>query len=179
MRKTAKDVQIEETLANGRTLIIRAVEPDHRVVYSADNYHLSRSALYLRFLTPARELNARELACFTEGDMFHHVALLAAFEEKGRTVPAGVARYTMPNNIEPCSAAQLAFAVADEYKNMGIEAILLKHLGRLAKDEGLQAFTALVSGESNQEMLSALRQMDQSIISMNNCGVFNLLLPLQ
>ncbi len=179
MSKTTKEFQIEEVLGNGRTLIIRAVEPDSKVVYSADDYHLSRSALYLRFLTPERELNEKELAYFTDSEFFHHVALLAAFEEDGKTIPAGVARYVMPNNVELGRKAELAFAVGQEYKDLGIEAILLKHLSRLAKDEGLQAFTAAVSADSNQGMLEALRQIDQGMISMHDCGVCNLLLPLQ
>lgn len=177
MNRIRKKQRVEERLNDGRTVVIQLVDAGDKTVYTEETYHLSRSALYLKFLTPARELNERELAYLTDRSLYHHVALLAGIEKDGKIEPVGVCRYVMLKNFEPSGSAELALAVSEEYQNLGVETILLNYLYRLAKEEGLQAFSMDVP-VTNQKMLDILRQHSQKIITVLNSGVFNLLLPL-
>lgn len=177
MNRIRNKHRVEENLTDGRTVFIQLIDSDDATVYTEETYHLSRSALYLKFLTPARELSERELAYLTDCTLYRHVALSVGIEKDGKIHPIGVGRYVMQNTIEPSFSAELALTVSEEYQDAGVEAILLKYLCRLAKDEGLQAFSIDVP-VANQKMLAVLRESGQKIISVFNSGVFNLLLPL-
>ena len=103
--------------------------------------------------------------------------MLAGIEKDGKIEPVGVCRYVMHKNFEPSGSAELALAVSEEYENLGVETILLQYLCRLAKAEGLQAFSMDVP-VANQRMLAVLRQFFQELISVQNSRVINVLLPL-
>lgn len=177
MNRIRKKQRVEEHLSDGRTVVIQLVDSGDKTVYTEETYHLSRSALYFKFLTPARELNERELAYLTDCSLYHHVALLAGIEKDGKIEPVGVCRYVMLKNFEPSGSAELALAVSEDYQDLGVETILLKYLCRLAKEEGLQAFSMDVP-VANQRMLEVLRQFFQGLISVQDSRVINLLLPL-
>ncbi|MBA3995038.1 MAG: hypothetical protein C0469_16085 [Cyanobacteria bacterium DS2.3.42] len=177
MSNTIREYRVEEKLSDGRTVVIQLVDPNDKTVYTEQTYHLSRSALYLKFLTPARELNERELAYLTDCNLYRHVALFAAMENNGKVIPVGVSRYVMPTSVEPSGSAELAFAVSDEFLGCGIETILLTHLRRLAKEDGLQAFFVRVP-VADQKMLDILRQFDQELITVKDSRVTNVLLPV-
>ncbi len=177
MNRIRKEQRVEENLSDGRSVVIQLVDSGGKTVYTEETYHLCRSALYLKFLTPARELNERELAYLTDCTLYHHVALFAGVEKDGKIEPVGVGRYVMLKNFEPSGSAELALAISEEYQNLGVEAILLKYLCRLAKEEGLQAFSIDVP-VANQRMLAVLRQFFQGLISVQDSRVINVLLPL-
>ncbi len=177
MSNTIREYRVEEKLSDGRMVVIQLVDSNDKTVYTEQTYHLSRSALYLKFLTPARELNERELAYLTDCNLYRHVALFAAIENNGRVVPVGVGRYVVPASFEPSGSAELAFAVSDEFLGCGIETILLSHLRRLAKEDGIQAFFARVP-VANQQMLDVLRKFDQELITVQDSRVSNVLLPV-
>jgi GNAT superfamily N-acetyltransferase len=48
------------------------------------------------------------------------------------------------------SPAEVAFAVLDEYQGRGIATVLLHHLARIARQNGIRRFAAFVMGDNTQ-----------------------------
>lgn len=159
--------------------MIRAVHSDDKPILKEAMYHLSPQSLYFRFLTAKKELTNKELAYFTEVDFLHHVALMASINENGKSSPAGVGRYVMDNGEPSTKRAEVAFAVGEEYQGLGIATLLLKHLTAIARDAGLEAFTALVLCE-NKKMLQVFHNCGLPMeTKMNTAGVFDVVLRLK
>lgn len=169
--------RVLETLRDGREVEIRSIVPQDKKVLAEGMHHLSPTSLYYRFLTPKRELTEKELSYFTEVDFLHHVALLAAVEQDGNYLPAGVGRYVMSNSADATSA-ELAFAVSEEFQGLGIATLLLKHLTLIAKENGLKAFSALVLAD-NRKMLEVFKNCSLEMTTKaNNAGVLEIRLEI-
>ena len=73
--------------------------------------------------------------------------------------------------------ASVAFAVKDNYQDMGIGTILVSYITLLAKNEGLQGFTADVLGE-NAPMLhifeKLMKKMDYDLKKKINYGEYQI-----
>lgn len=177
MNEIERDYRVEEELSDGRVVIVQLAKADANANSDLEANHYSRSVLFCKFLMPDRELNERELACFTNSDFFHQVALFAGIEEEGRLLPLGAAQYVRNNRPETSSTAEFTIGVGDPFRNSGIEAILLRHLIKLAKNEGLASLTTGFPSDCRL-MFDALREINQSVISVYASGVFSLLLPL-
>ncbi len=178
MTTTTERYHTEERLRDGSTVVIRAVHADDKPLLKEAMHHLSPQSLYFRFLTPKKELTNKELAYFTEVDFLHHVALMASIDENGKSSPAGVGRYVMADSEPSTKRAEIAFAVGEEYQGRGIATLLLKHLTAIARDAGLEAFTALVLCE-NSKMLEVFRNCGLPMeTKMNTAGVLEVVLRL-
>lgn len=179
MNTTKEKYLAEECLRDGSALVIRAVHSTDKPLLKEAMHHLSPQSLYYRFLTPKKELTDKELAYFTEVDFLHHVALLASVEDNGQLVPAGVGRYVMADSGPTTKRAEVAFAVGEEYQGRGIGTLLLKHLTKIGREAGLEAFTALVLCE-NRKMLEVFRNCGLAMeTKMDSPGVLKVVLLLQ
>ena len=77
------------------------------------------------------------------------MALLAVVEEGGVSRGIGVGRYI----VEPDTrSAEVAFTVDETHHGLGVGTLLLKHLARIARSQGLEEFRAYVLAE-NRVML--------------------------
>jgi ribosomal protein S18 acetylase RimI-like enzyme len=129
-----------ELLPDGRRLEIRALRPDDEVGLLAALDRTSAQSLYRRFFGAKRDFSEKERAFFLNIDFTNHVALVAVVDEGDRAVIVAGGRYV----VERPGAAEIAFAVIDEYQRQGIGAKLLRHLAAIARNAGLKEFTAEV-----------------------------------
>jgi GNAT superfamily N-acetyltransferase len=141
----------QETLRDGRKILIRSIAPSDRHLIKDELSHLSLDSIYNRFLMFKTSLSNEEIDYFTCVDSVNHVALVALISEGKNAAVAGVGRYIV--NSSDRHSAELAFEVLDEYQGLGIATALLKHLVRIAKLQGLYRFTALVLA-NNSRMLN-------------------------
>lgn len=177
MNSTVESYQAQARLRDGRLVHIRSIHSSDKKILQEGMHHLSPRSLYFRFLTPKRELSEKELGFFTDIDYFHHVALLVSIVEGDKEIPAGVGRYVMNNNTAKLSA-DLGFAVSDDYQGLGIGTLLMKHLIPIAREAGIEQFTALVHPD-NKRMLSVFRNCGLKISKqVNAVGVLELVLDL-
>jgi RimJ/RimL family protein N-acetyltransferase len=133
-----------EVLRNGRPIEIRALRKDDRADLLDAVERSSAQSLYRRFFGAKRDFSEKEIEFFLSIDFINHVALVATVEEGSRTVIVGGGRYI---NVRP-EAAEVAFAVVDEYQGHGIGGALLRHLITLACDAGLKELLAEVLPEN-------------------------------
>lgn len=153
----ASHYAVDAVLRDGLPVHLRAIRPDDKRALHDEFQRLSDESVFFRFLGPKADLNERDLRYLTEVDFRTHVALVAAVEgEAGEERLVGVGRYVV-TTTDPAPRAELAFAVEEDYQGVGVGTLLMRHLARIAKAQGVAAFEALVH-PSNAGMRSVFAQ---------------------
>src|SRR2546428_13578891 len=166
----------EEILRDGGSILIRAIRPDDRERLVEHFHRLSARSVYFRFFNAKRRLTDDELDRFTGLDFVQQAAVVATLRERRDERIIGVGRYAMlPGDAH---AAEVAFAVADEHQGRGIGTLLLEHLVRLARANGITAFQADVLGENNR-MLQVFAQSGFVVTSSVDAGGIHLSFPTE
>ncbi len=129
-----------EVLRDGRRIEIRALRMDDRAELLDAVDRTSAQSLYRRFFGAKRYFSEKEIEFFLSIDFVNHVALVATVEEESRALIVGGGRYII---VRP-GAAEVAFAVVDEYQGQGIGGALLRHLVAIARIAGLEELVAEV-----------------------------------
>jgi GNAT superfamily N-acetyltransferase len=131
---------------------------------------LSPQARRFRFFAGKRTLSERELQRLTELDFVKEaaIALTLADNRSGRFI--GVARYV--RGADP-ARAEMALAILDEYQGRGIGPLLIHHLARIARANGIQLFEADVLGD-NERMLRVIRKSGCALRTVTNEGVLHI-----
>lgn len=111
---------------------------------------LGNRSRHSRFNGPKPHLTASELAQLARVDARHHV--LVAYVD-GDAQPVAIARL-----VRDGRAAEIAFAVADEYQQRGIGSALGEELVADARAAGITELTALVASD-NRAAVALLRRI--------------------
>jgi GNAT superfamily N-acetyltransferase len=170
MTEGAKYSAVEQ-LRGGRQIGIRALRPADEEAMLAAIDRTDAQSLYRRFFGPKRHFSDREKAFFLNVDFVSHVALVAVAREDGRNVIVGGGRYVV---VRP-GAAELAFAVIDDYQGLGIGAALLRHLTLLARVGGIKELIAEVLPE-NISMLKVFQNSGLGLQTKHRAGVVSVTL---
>jgi GNAT superfamily N-acetyltransferase len=173
MTKTAA-YSVVETIRDGRSVTIRALEPEDRSAMLSAVGRVSAQSLYRRFFGPKRGFTEKETDFFVNVDFVTHVALVAVVDEGGKDTIIGAGRYIV---AEP-GKAELAFAIIDDYQGQGIGTALLRHLVLIARDSGLQQLDAEVLQE-NVAMLTLFRKCGFAFKKGRGAGVVHVVLDLR
>ena len=143
-------------LKDGREARVRPIRPgDEELLYDAFS-RMSERSVYLRFLSPIRQLPKATAEHLAHVDQANRFALIAVHDRTdGGEQLLGVARY---DRIAGTDTAEVAVAVPDDVQRQGVGAQLLSLLAQRAREQGIRVFTLLVLAE-NQSMLGLLRRM--------------------
>jgi protein lysine acetyltransferase len=131
-------------LADGTRLRFRPVNADDRAGLADLFARLSPESRRRRFLSPKRELTARDLTFLTDVDHVRHEAIAAVGQHDGSLV--GVGRYV--SVVDRARVAEVAFEVEDERQNMGVGNALAKYVVRRARANGFTLLTATTLWEN-------------------------------
>jgi GNAT superfamily N-acetyltransferase len=140
-------------LCDETTVLVRPVEPGGKDLIRAGFDRLSDESRYRRFLTPTSELGQPMLRYLTEVDHHDHEALVAVDPDSGEGV--GIARFVRAGRR---NNAEVAVTVVDDWQGRGLGTILLELLAERAREEGIEAFSALLL-TTNTEMLDLLLRL--------------------
>lgn len=138
---------VTEALRDGTRLLIRAIRPADKQLLAEHFQSLSERSIYYRFFGHKRSLEQEDLSRLTELDFVNHVGLAATIEAEGTERFIGVGRYL--RSVDAV-AAEVAFAVVDEFQGRGIGTLLLHHLAQIARRQGINKFAAFVMGDNHQ-----------------------------
>jgi len=138
---------VTEALRDGTRILIRAIRPEDKPLLLKHFRSLSERSIYYRFFGHKRSLEQADLRGLTELDFVNHVGLAATIETEGTERFIGVGRYL--KSVEGV-AAEVAFAVLDEFQGRGIGTLLLRHLAQIARRQGINQFAAFVMGGNHQ-----------------------------
>jgi ribosomal protein S18 acetylase RimI-like enzyme len=142
-----------EKLRDGRSVTIRALKPEDRSAMLSAVGRVSAQSLYRRFFGPKRGFSEKEVDFFVNVDFVNHVALVASVKEGEDNTIIGAGRYVV---TQP-GAAEVAFAIVDEYQGQGIGSALLRHLVLIGRESGIRQLAAEVLPE-NAPMLAMFRK---------------------
>jgi GNAT superfamily N-acetyltransferase len=160
-----------ERLRDGREIEIRALRPADEAEMLAALDRTSAQSLYRRFFGTKRHFSEGEKSFFLNVDFVDHVALVVLAKEGSRSVIVGGGRYIV---VRPL-AAELAFAVVDEYQGQGIGAALMRHLVLLAGHAGIKQLIAEVLPE-NLPMLKVFQSSGLRMQTERRGGVVDVTL---
>jgi GNAT superfamily N-acetyltransferase len=156
-------------MRDGSAILIRAIKPDDKDRLREHARGLSTESVYHRFMGYKRALTDDDLRRLTELDFAQHVGLVAMLSEDGREHIIGVGRYIRTSN----ERAEVAFSVVDKDQGRGVGTLLLAHLSRIAKCNGITEFEAEVMGD-NIHMLDVIRASGVRIQETHASGVMHL-----
>jgi GNAT superfamily N-acetyltransferase len=126
---------------------------------------LDRSSVYLRFFSQKKELEDEELRRVTECDGVSEVALVATVGSGDREIIVGLGEYARSG-----AAADIAFAVEEDFQRRGIASRLLQQLVDIGRANGIVRFEADVLAE-NTPMLAVLRNSGLRMRTSHGQGV--------
>jgi len=147
-RTTAHDISIDPARAATAQVRIRPVVPGDADGLRALHTAASNQSLYLRFFGYSRTAVEEYLTVLSRPASRTHQAMTA--QVGSRLV--GVAAFERLTG----DTAEVALLVADDHHERGIGTLLMEHLARAARDNGIRRFQADVLGENDL----ALRMVD-------------------
>lgn len=129
-----------KTTKKGLQIFVRPVKISDEPLLKDFYNNCSDESLYRRFMSVRRSISHEQLQEFFVVDYTQDMVILAILktgEEKEEVI--GIGQYSVDNITHTADAA---FAVRDDYQNLGVATELLAYLTYLAKKRGLLGFTA-------------------------------------
>ena len=135
-----------ERLLNGKEVFIRPVRPDDERFYTQFMSRMTPEDIRLRLLMPVREFSHQFLARMTQIDYAREMAFIALRSQAdGEPEMLGVVRFFADPDYEKAEYAVLA---RSDLKGIGLGWVLMRHLIRYARSEGLKALYGTVLKEN-------------------------------
>jgi GNAT superfamily N-acetyltransferase len=163
-RDDIANYNVVEKLRDQRPVTIREIRPVDKGLLLEAFKGLEASSIYTRFFGPRKELTDRELIQATEIDFIRNVALVSCVQESARERIIGVGRYFVLEGQDPASAAEIAFVVEEDYQGQGLASILIEHLLRIGREQGISRFEADVL-HANKKMLRVFERTGLPIVT--------------
>ena len=146
-------------------ITIRAIRPDDKDRIVRAFRALDRRSVYLRFFSHKKTLSNEELRRVTESDRVNEAVLVATVGSGDREIIVGLGEY-----VRSGAAADIAFAVEEDFQRRGIASRLLRQLADIARANGIVRFEADVLAE-NTPMLAVLRNSGLRMRTSHEQGV--------
>ena len=159
-------------LSDGSVASIRPIRPDDRDQLAAFHERQSQESIYFRYFRFRPELSDTELEYFTNVDYDKRMAFVATVA--GELV--AVARYESGEEATP--TPEVAFFVDDAHHGKGLATLMLEYLAAVARQKGLDGFTATVLAE-NYGMLRVFRKAGFDVSTRFSDGVIEVTLGIE
>jgi acetyltransferase len=143
------------TLADGRTVTLRPVQPDDEAAERRFFARLSPETRRLRFMKFVRALNEELIHVFTRVDYHRHMAFVCEATLDGREEIVGEARYAANPDGRSC---EFSIVIADDWHKSGIGGLLMNALVRYAKASGFESMEGIVLRD-NRTMVKFVRAL--------------------
>lgn len=157
-KKPATLLPVKARLLDGSPVILRALSSKDREDLVTGFKELSPHSTYMRFLGYKANLSDSELDHLTHQDPAEHLSIGIEFAGSGEHQGIGVARYHRDEGSDPVTA-EFGVVVADRYHGLGGATLLLKHLCREARRNGICCLRGEVL-ETNLPMLKVLENFN-------------------
>ena len=155
------EIKTSYVLENGTQINVRPMNPtDERSVRSL--FHsLSQQTKYYRFMSQITSVPQKQIQNFVYTDYRSEMAIVGTIPEAHGEEIIAIGRYY----IDPqTNRAEVAFIVRDDWQDRGIGTFLYKTLIAIAKQNGIEGFSAEVLIE-NKPMLAVLHKGDCKLSS--------------
>lgn len=140
------------TLADGRRITLRPAAPDDEHALTVFFEDLDAESRRLRFHQPVPIVKPWLVRQLVAIDQVDHVSWLAWCERR----VVGEARYVRSRTRH--DEAEVAFAVAPDFRRVGLGRLLVETLGLVARRDGIEVFTSTV-GHDNRASAALLQAL--------------------
>ncbi len=164
----------ETTLRDGTPVLIRPLQASDREALVEGFKQLSARSRYLRFHTYVDHLTEAQIDYLMDVDGKDHVAWAAVRPDLPGQPGMGVARYIRLKD-QP-AIAEAAVTVLDEYQGKGLGTLLLAHLERSARENGIKVFRNYVL-QDNDQMLAIFADLG-AVPVPDAPGVYRIDMPI-
>jgi RimJ/RimL family protein N-acetyltransferase len=139
-----------DALRDGTPVTVRAIGKEDSENIRSTFDTLDRDSVYTRFFTYKKSLSDAEVRQLTEIDPSHVAALVVT--QGGKIIAGG--RYIADDQHK---SAELAFLTGANNRGRGLASLVLQHLKRIGREQGIEVFEAEVLTQ-NAAMLAVFRQ---------------------
>ncbi|HLF60648.1 MAG TPA: GNAT family N-acetyltransferase [Acidimicrobiia bacterium] len=171
MAEYPSEYELDVVLRDGGGARVRPIKPEDAGLIIDFFETLGPESRYFRFFRIKETLRPDEVAFFTQVDYSDRMALIALLDGK----MIAVARYD--REAHDASAAEVAFAVADQHQGRGLGTQLLQLLTNHARSHGIERFRAYVLPE-NRQMMRLFRNSGYELTRTIDDGVFTVDFPV-
>jgi len=174
----ARGYSMAETLKDGTAVTVRAIRPDDRRRLGEAFAKLEPGSVYTRFFSHRGQPSDEELRAAVEVDFESTVALVVTVPDgEGDETIIGAGRYLLHGLPGAGGGAEVAFTVEEDYQGQGIAGLLLRHLARIARRQGVSELAAEVL-PTNRGMLAVFARSGLPMRSATEDGVVHVTLSL-
>lgn len=167
------DIYTRQVFKNGVEVRFRPIRPSDEEEMRRLFYRFSDESVYYRYFTPLKTMPHSRMQEYVNVDYSKVMSIVGLVGDLGKGHIIAEARY-VKDPQRPY--ADVAFIVDEEYQNLGIATYLYRFLMRIAKQRGLQGFTADVL-PANKEMMRVFEKGDAEVKTTFESGVYRLTIP--
>ncbi|MFH1114245.1 MAG: GNAT family N-acetyltransferase [Pseudomonadota bacterium] len=167
------EVKAEHVFRGDLKVRFRAIKPSDEEGMRRLFYRFSDEAVYYRYFSPIKSMPHAKMQSYVNVDFGRTMSIVGVLGEPGRGRIIAEARYVRSANRP---YGDTAFVVDEEYQGLGIASFLFKMLIQLAKERGLQGFTADVVA-SNRGMMKVLEKSGLTVKARLEMGVYEVTMP--
>ncbi len=169
---TAVDSSVEVVLRNGVAVAVRPLIAGDEAAIGNWFAGLGAETRYARFFMPLERLDRRTTSQLSRVDHLNHEAI-CAISPDGNTI--GIARYIRRGHSR---CAEVAVAVADDWRGQGVAGLLLRRVAARAREEDIDCFTATCLAW-NHTVIRLLSRLGATSIGPAIAGVVDLRIDLR
>ncbi len=169
------DVQCKHTFKNNIPVRFRAIRPSDEEEMRRLFYRFSDESVYYRYFTPLKTMTHSKMQEYVNVDYGKVMSIVGLVGDTGKGHIVAEARY-VKDPKRPYG--DVAFVVDEEFQGLGIATFLYKQLMRIAKERGLQGFTADVL-PANKEMMRVFEKGAAKVKATLEYGVYRLSIPFK
>jgi acyl-CoA hydrolase/GNAT superfamily N-acetyltransferase len=162
-----KKFELEHEFPDEFRVRFRPIQPSDERLLKELFYSHTPATIYQRYFTQLKHLPAETLQRFVTLDYHDDMAIVGEIPWEGRQRLVAVARY----HRDPATNwAEVAVVVHDDFRRRGIATFLLRHLARVAAEQGIAGFTADVLPD-NRAMLATFHHLAEPVAVHSAGGV--------
>ncbi|MBW2086740.1 MAG: GNAT family N-acetyltransferase, partial [Deltaproteobacteria bacterium] len=168
-----QEITTSYTFKDDLSLRFRAIKPSDENGMRKLFYRFSDESVYYRYFSPIKAMPHAEMQEYVNIDYSNTMSIVGLLGPEGDGNIVAEARYVR-NRKRPY--ADVAFIVDEDYQGKGIASFMYETLIRIARQRGIEGFTADVLG-TNRRMLHVFEKAGFPIKSVLVNGVYELTIP--
>ena len=168
------DIDESRSFKNNVRIRFRPIKPSDEEQMRRLFYRFSDTAVYYRYFGHVKSMPHAKIQDYVNVNWSRTMSIVGIDESDDRSRVVAEARY-IKEDVRPM--AEIVFVVDEAYQGLGIGSFLFQMLKRLAKERGVQGFTADVLF-SNQAMMKVFRKGAHALTAKLQNGIYQVEIPL-
>jgi RimJ/RimL family protein N-acetyltransferase len=170
-----ENIACTHTFKDNLRIHFRAIKPSDEDEMRRLFYRFSDQAVYYRYFSPIKTMPHDRMQEYVNVDYHSMMSIVGVIEESGREMIVAEARYVRRKDKDR-RYADTAFIVDESYQGRGIATFLFDLLIRIARENGVEGFTADVLAD-NKSMLKVFEKTAFPVNAALAYGVYELTIP--